>query len=123
VEHVARRTRELGQVLQSVENLLARCTSKHHGLFLKHTETPKTDDDFGKSFGFAPPAESTGGAGGSSGASGGAGSGGAGAGAGAGTGGSAVSVTTRRGQKALADLRVIAAYFCDFRDIVKELST
>ncbi len=34
-----------------MENLLSRCTSKYHGLYLKHTETPKSEDDHGKSYG------------------------------------------------------------------------
>jgi hypothetical protein len=38
-------------VLQSVENLLTRCTSRFHGMVLKHTETPKSDDDFGRAYG------------------------------------------------------------------------
>ncbi len=34
-----------------MENLLTRCTSRFHGMVLKHTETPKSDDDFGRAYG------------------------------------------------------------------------
>ena len=37
------RTKELGQVLLGIENLLQRCTSKQHGAIIKHTETNKDE--------------------------------------------------------------------------------
>lgn len=112
VDLVSSRSRVLGQVLHAVENLLQRCTSKRHGAHLKHTETPKTDDDHGKGLGLfrktpargeEPPAPASSSM----------------------VGSPALDIAAmdakmlaRRGQKAMADLRVIASYIADFSDLV-----
>lgn len=114
------RTRDLGQILQSVENLLHRCVSKYHGAFLKHTETPKTPEDMGKGYGLGVIEEE--------------GSGGPPEAveppAGPGGATSSVSFTSlppaskllaKRGSKNMADLRVIGAYIVDFGAIAASL--
>ena len=84
-------TLEVGQVLMAVKNLLQRCTSKQHGENLKHIDIKNQQDDGGSHHPDHHKKEGEDPAG---------------------------AALHMKGERAKADLNIIAAYINDFRSIV-----